>query len=106
MYAAPLCRASDDEAWAVIDQRLAQLDPELVSKRRRTVAGAEGMWGDGDDPLSHLDTNEGHAARLIGSPETLLERIELYRGLGVDMLHLDLRDTLFVERVLPELRRL
>jgi FMNH2-dependent dimethyl sulfone monooxygenase len=106
MYAAPLCRATDVEAWGVIDARLAHLDPELVARRRETVAGAKGMWSDQDDPLSLLDTNEGYAARLIGSPETVLARIELYRGLGVEMLHLDLRDDLFVEEVLPELREL
>ena len=101
MYAAPLCRGSDDEAWQVIDERLARLDPALVERRRETVSGAEGMWGDGDDPLSQLDTNEGYASRLIGSAETLCRRIELYRELGVEMLHLDLSDRLFVERVLP-----
>jgi hypothetical protein len=51
--------------------------------------------------LSHLDTNEGYASRFIGSPETICQRIELYRELGVDMLHLELSDQLFVERVLP-----
>ena len=34
VYAAPLCRASDAEAWAEIDARLASLDPELVARRK------------------------------------------------------------------------
>ncbi|MEM7220713.1 MAG: LLM class flavin-dependent oxidoreductase [Pseudomonadota bacterium] len=103
LYAAPLCRPTDAEAWAEIDTRLAQLDPALVERRKALVGGAEGMWGDADDPLSHLDTNEGYAARLIGSPASILERIDALQSLGIDMLHLDLRDELFVAEVLPAL---
>ena len=102
MYAAPLCRESDALAWAEIDARLAKIDHDLVEQRKaRLQGGAHGMWGDDNDPLSHLDSNEGFAARLIGSPETILERIETYRDLGVEMLHMDLRDKMFCEVVLP-----
>jgi FMNH2-dependent dimethyl sulfone monooxygenase len=103
LYAQPLCRATDTEAWAEIDARLAAVDSELVERRRQSTGGAEGMWAATDDPLVVLDTNEGFAARLIGSPETINERIETFRALGVEMLHLDLRDTLFREAVLPGL---
>ncbi len=106
MYAAPLCRPTAAEAWADIDARLAAIDQELVARRKATVAGAEGMWGDDGDPLAHLDTNEGYAARLIGSPDDILERVDLYRSLGVEMLHLDLGDPLFREEVLPQLPHL
>lgn len=104
MYAAPLCRPTDEEAWAEIDARLARVDADLVEQRRARLAkGAAGMWSDTGDPLSVLDTNEGYAARLIGSPDTVMERIELYRNLGIDMLHLDVRDELFQSSVLPHL---
>jgi alkanesulfonate monooxygenase SsuD/methylene tetrahydromethanopterin reductase-like flavin-dependent oxidoreductase (luciferase family) len=63
------------------------------------------MWS-GADPLSLLDTNEGYASRLIGSPETILERITEFRAMGVEMLHLDLRDALFQQAVLPHLAAL
>ena len=106
MYAAPLCRATDEQAWAEIDARLARVDAGLVKKRHeRLRKGAQGMWNE-DDPLSVLDTNEGYAARLIGSPDTVLRRIEVYRALGVDMLHLDIRDKLFQSEVLPFLQGL
>ena len=101
VYAAPLCRATDDEAWAEIDARLARVDEGLVAKRRERTSGAEGMWGGKDDPLSPLDTNEGYAARLIGSPATIRERIDTLRDVGVEMLHLDIRDELFNAEVLP-----
>jgi hypothetical protein len=68
-------------------------------------SGAVGMWS-GSDPLSLLDTNEGYASRLIGSPETILARIAEFQAMGVDMLHLDLRDTLFQQAVLPRLQAL
>ena len=64
------------------------------------------MWGAEDDPLSVLDTNEGYASRLIGSPETILKRIEEYRKIGIEMLHMDLRDELFNSEVLPLLPKL
>ncbi len=104
MYAAPLCRPTDAEAWQEIDARLSRVDPHLVKKRRERVAGAEGMWADQDDPLTVLDTNEGYAPRLIGSPDTLIERIKTFRDVGVDMLHLDVSDPLFREAVLPAAR--
>ena len=105
LYAAPLCRATDADAWAEIDARLARIDPALIEQRKQTVSGAEGMWR-GDDPLSHLDTNEGFAARLIGSPDTVFERIKAFRDAGVGMMHLDLSDTLFREEVLPAVQAL
>ena len=53
-----------------------------------------------------LDTNEGYCTRLIGSPATILERIRALRDLGIEMLHLDLRDTRFVAEVLPHIHAL
>jgi len=102
MYAAPLCRASDAEAWAEIEARLEQVDEALVEKRRKATEGAQGMWAS-DDDLSLLDTNEGYAARLIGSPASILERLLRYRSLGIEMLHFDTSDALFNEQVLPEI---
>ena len=64
------------------------------------------MWSDDADELSALDSNEGYAARLIGSPDTVIERIEALHAAGVDMLHLDLRDKLFCEAVLPAVQAL
>ena len=72
-----------------------------MAKRRERVDGAEGMWENDEDPLSALDTNEGYSSRLIGSPATVLTKIQEYQSLGVDMLHLDIRDTLFQSEVLP-----
>ena len=106
MYAAPLCRSTDDEAWQQIDHWLAEVDPELVDKRRETVSGAEGMWSSQEDPLSMIDSNEGYAARLIGSPTTIYERICEFQAAGVDMLHLDVRDELFQAEVLPQVHAL
>jgi len=106
LYAAPLCRATDAEAWAEIDERLGRVDPTLAAARQASLGGgAVGMWS-GSDPLSMLDTNEGYATRLIGSPETILARIAEFKAMGVDMLHLDLRDSLFQQAVLPALQAL
>ena len=60
------------------------------------------MWST-DDDLSMLDTNEGYAARLIGSPATVLQRIREYEAAGIDMLHLTLGDELFAAQVLPRI---
>ena len=66
-----------------------------------TTSGAQGMWAN-DDDLSYLDTNEGYSSRLIGSPETIIDRVEEFRAAGVDMLHVTLGDTLFEKAVLPQ----
>ena len=103
MYAAPLCRKTDQEAWSAIENMLGRVDKDLVEKRKTRTSGAKGMWGDEEDPLSVLDTNEGYASRLIGSPKTILSRIHEYRQLGIEMLHLSLQDEVFNQLVLPEL---
>ena len=102
LYAAPLVRRTDAEAWAEIETRIGAIDRDLAKRRRAAIGGAEGMWATAED-LSLLDTNEGYAARLIGSPETVYERLEALRALGVEMLHFDTRDKLFNETILPEL---
>ncbi len=105
MYAIPLCRDTDEEAWEVIDDMLGRVDKSLVEKRKERTSGAEGMWAS-DDPLSAIDSNEGYAARFVGSPDTILERISLYKSLGIEMLHLGLGDSQFSEVVFPELASL
>ena len=102
LYAAPLVRRTDAEAWAEIDTRIAAIDRDLATRRRQATGGAQGMWATAED-LSLLDTNEGYAARLIGSPDTVYERLEALRALGIEMLHFDTRDELFNETILPEL---
>ena len=103
MYAAPICRNTDEEAWEAIEDMLGRVDEDLVKKRKTRTSEAKGMWSDEEDPLSVLDTNEGYASRLIGSPKTILSRISEYRKLGIEMLHLSLQDQFFNESVLPEL---
>ena len=100
LYAHPLCQPTDAQAWREIDDRVRAIDPTLRQRRRESVSGAEGMWSN-DDDLSQLDTNEGYASRLIGSPDSVIEQVEAFRDVGVDMLHLALDDTLFEEAVLP-----
>ena len=103
MYAAPICRNTDEEAWEAIEDMLGRVDEDLVKKRKTRTSEAKGMWSDEEDPLSVLDTNEGYASRLIGSPKTILSRIHEYRKLGIEMLHLSLQDEVFNQSVLPEL---
>lgn len=104
LYAIPLCRESDQEADDAIASMVAGLDPERVVSRRRRVSGAEGMWQDSADPLTKLDSNEGYASRLFGSPETVLQRMREFHELGVDCFHLALHDELFNQQVLPRAR--
>ncbi len=107
VYAAPLCRPQDDEAWEVIDAMVAAQDPRLLAERRERLSGAQGMWDpNAQDPLQHLDTNEGYCTRLIGSPQTVVEQARSLHAAGVDMLHLDLRDELFVSEALPHIQAL
>lgn len=101
LYAIPLCRETDEEAEAEVAGMVAALDQDRVALRRRRVSGAEGMWQESADPLTKLDSNEGYASRLIGSPETILRRMREFHELGVDCFHLSLHDRLFNVAVLP-----
>jgi FMNH2-dependent dimethyl sulfone monooxygenase len=101
LYAIPLCRESEQEAEDAVARMVAALDPERVTARRQRVSGAAGMWQESEDPLTKLDSNEGYASRLIGSPKTILHRIREFQELGVDCFHLALHDELFNQQVLP-----
>ena len=103
LYAAPICRDSDEEAWDVIQKRVDAIDPDFAKNRRRATSGAQGMWSS-EEELSLLDSNEGYASRLIGSPETIIARIEAFQEIGVEMLHFDTSDELFLRDVLPEIQ--
>jgi len=102
VYAIPLCRSTDEEAQREIQSMLASVDSEMLAARKSRVTAAEGMWSSEDD-LSLLDSNEGYVSGLIGSPETILAKVNAYKDIGVDMFHLQLGDSLFEEAVLPKM---
>jgi alkanesulfonate monooxygenase SsuD/methylene tetrahydromethanopterin reductase-like flavin-dependent oxidoreductase (luciferase family) len=106
LYAIPLCRATDAEAEAEIAAMVQSQDAAMVARRLVRVSGAQGMWTSPEDPLTMLDSNEGFASRLIGSPATVLERMREFHHLGVDCFHLTLHDERFNREVLPALRTL
>jgi len=103
LYAIPLCRNTDAEAEAEIAKMIDAIDPEIIARRIAKTSGARGMWAS-EDKLSFLDTNEGFASRLIGSPDTILSKMREFHALGVDCFHLTLQDQLFNREVLPALR--
>jgi FMNH2-dependent dimethyl sulfone monooxygenase len=105
LYAIPLCRSTDAEAEAEIARMIDAIDPAVVARRVEKTSGARGMWAS-DDKLSFLDTNEGFASRLIGSPDTIIERMREFHRLGIDCFHLTLHDPLFNREVLPVLGKL
>lgn len=98
-----MCRRTDAEAEAEIAARVAAIDPKIAEARRAHVTGAQGMWAETDDKLARIDTNEGYASRLIGSPDTILRRMNEFHLLGVDMFLVTLHDPLFNSEVLPAL---
>jgi FMNH2-dependent dimethyl sulfone monooxygenase len=105
LYAIPLCRNTDAAAEAEIATMVNAIDPAIVARRIEKTSGAHGMWAS-EDKLSFLDSNEGFASRLVGSPDTIIERMRRFHALGVDCFHLTLHDQLFNREVLPALRRL
>ncbi|MGH8337272.1 MAG: LLM class flavin-dependent oxidoreductase, partial [Gammaproteobacteria bacterium] len=104
LYAIPLCRETDAEAERALAAMLEAQDFAMIEHRKLRTAGAEGMWSSLDDRLTLLDSNEGYASRLIGSPQTILDRMLEFHDLGVDCFHLTLNDDLFNREVLPKLR--
>ncbi len=105
LYGIPLCRNTDAEADAEIAKMIDAIDPAVVERRVAKTSGAHGMWAS-EDKLSFLDTNEGFASRLIGSPDTILRNMREFHALGIDCFHLTLHDPLFNREVLPALRSL
>jgi len=103
LYAIPLCRESDAAAQTQLDKLLSAADEDMLARRQTKTSGAQGMWSSPEDRLTQLDTNEGFASRLIGSPATILERMRDFHQLGVDCFHLTLNDELFNHEVLPKL---
>ena len=106
LYAIPLCRPTDAAAEAEVAAMTAAVDPGLLERRARRVSGAHGMWAEKDDRLAMLDSNEGYASRLIGSPDTILRRMQEFHRLGIECFHLTLHDQLFNREVLPSLTSL
>lgn len=104
LYAIPLCRPTDAEAQAAIEAMVAATDRERVARRRGRVGGAQGMWEPSSDPLATLDSNEGFASRLIGSPDTIWRRMLEFHEVGIEMFHLALHDALFNAEILPRVR--
>jgi alkanesulfonate monooxygenase SsuD/methylene tetrahydromethanopterin reductase-like flavin-dependent oxidoreductase (luciferase family) len=104
LYCIPLCRETDAEAERDLAAMLDKVDKEMIARRNARTGGARGMWTSPDDRLTQLDTNEGFASRLIGSPKTILSRMLEFHELGVDCFHLTLHDQLFNREVLPRLR--
>ena len=103
LYAIPLCRNTDAEAEAEIAGMVDAIDPAIIARRIEKTSGARGMWAS-DDKLSFLDSNEGYASRLIGSPDTIIKKMREFHALGVDCFHLALHDQLFNREVLPALK--
>ena len=101
MNATPLCRSTDEQAEAELASMLDSVDPGLLERRKLKVRGAEGMWSSPEEKITMLDTNEGYASRLIGSPDTIRERMLEFHHIGVDCFLLNLQDDRFNREVLP-----
>jgi dimethylsulfone monooxygenase len=106
LYAIPLCRDTDAEAERDIDALISSRDASMLERRQARTGGARGMWSQSTDPLTQLDTNEGFATRLIGSPQTILDRMLQFHELGIECFHLTLGDQLFNREVLPQLQKI
>lgn len=105
LYGIPVCRETDAEAERAVEAMVNSLDASMLERRQERTGGARGMWSSQSDPLAQLDTNEGFASRLIGSPQRILERMLEFHELGVECFHLTLNDELFNREVLPALRK-
>ena len=106
LYSIPLCRCTDAEAQAEITAMINAVDDTLLERRGKRVSGAQGMWADRENKLAMLDSNEGYASGLIGSPDTILRRMQEFQQLGVECFHLTLHDELFNTEVLSALKQL
>ncbi len=106
LYSIPVCRSTDAAAKKEIAEMVSAVDPALLKRRAKRVDGAKGMWENTTNKIAMLDSNEGYASGLIGSPDTILRRMEEFHMVGVDCFHLTIHDEMFNAEVLPFVKQL
>lgn len=112
-----IARETEEEAKAVLNEIIAQANPEAVNAFGHEVknAGAaspekEGNWAKStfEDLVQY---NDGFKTNLIGTPQQIAERIVELKAVGVDLilsafLHFQEEVAYFGEKVLPLVREL
>jgi alkanesulfonate monooxygenase len=95
-----ITRDTDAQAWAEADRLLAAMDPEVIAKAQKQFAGMESvgqermraLHGGGTDSLEIAPNlwagvglvRGGAGTALVGSHDTVAERISEYADLGLD----------------------
>jgi FMNH2-dependent dimethyl sulfone monooxygenase len=112
-----IARATESEARAVLDEIIAQADPEAVNAFGHEVknAGKASPEGEGNWAKSSFDDlvqyNDGFRTNLIGTPEQIAERIIALKDVGVSLillgfLHFQEEVEYFGKHVIPIVREL
>jgi FMNH2-dependent dimethyl sulfone monooxygenase len=112
-----IARDTEEEARAVLDDIIAQADPEAVNafgdaakQAGRSSPEGEGNWAKStfEDLVQY---NDGFKTNLIGTPQQIAERIVALKAVGVDLvlsafLHFQEEVEYFGQNVLPLVRAL
>jgi FMNH2-dependent dimethyl sulfone monooxygenase len=112
-----IARATEAEARAVLDDIIAQADPEAVNAFGHEVknAGKASPEGEGNWAKSSFEDlvqyNDGFRTNLIGTPEQIAERIIALKDVGVNLillgfLHFQEEVEYFGKHVIPIVRDL
>ncbi|MHA3082836.1 dimethylsulfone monooxygenase SfnG [Acinetobacter sp. ANC 5383] len=112
-----IARDTEEEAQAVLQEIIANANPEAVNAFADATrqAGAASPEGEGNWAASSFEDlvqyNDGFKTNLIGTPEQIAERIVAYKAAGVDLilagfLHFIEEVEYFGQRVLPLVREL
>jgi FMNH2-dependent dimethyl sulfone monooxygenase len=112
-----IARATEAEARAVLDDIIAQADPEAVNAFGHEVknAGKASPEGEGNWAKSSFEDlvqyNDGFRTNLIGTPEQIAERIIALKDVGVNLillgfLHFQEEVEYFGKHVIPIVREL
>ena len=112
-----IARDSEEEARAVLNDIIAQADPEAVNAFGDAAkqAGKASPEGEGNWAKSTFEDlvqyNDGFKTNLIGTPQQIAERIVALKAVGVDLvlsafLHFQEEVEYFGQNVLPLVRQL
>lgn len=112
-----IARETEEEARAVLDEIIAQANPEAVNAFAHEVknAGKASPEGQGNWARSSFDDlvqyNDGFRSNLIGTPQQIAERIIALKDAGADLillgfLHFQEEVAYFGKHVLPLVRAL
>ncbi|KAK4057057.1 hypothetical protein OIO90_001957 [Microbotryomycetes sp. JL221] len=112
-----ICRPTEEEAFKTLHDIVGQADTEAVDAflnevkhAGKSASDGKGMWANTDTKQA-VQFNDGFKAKLIGTPDQIVDRILLFKSLGISFLltaflHFQEELEAFGREIVPRVREL